>query len=132
MKKIFILFIMILLIVGCGSKKSNNKSIGNDDKDTITYRLGSSDEVLLSDMMTCGDKQIQSKVIFNQDGTASYEFYDCKDDNVILETSSGNYMADDLDITLTNSYGEKLFFEITGNKKIELKDGSNTIRSFTN
>ena len=129
MKKIFILLVITLLLFGCGSKKKNKTT--KPEKTVIDLKLGSSDMTFTEDSLTCGNYQVQSKITFNTDNTVSYEFYDCEDNNIILETSEGNYETADLDVTVTNKYDEKLNFEITDNDTIVLKDGNKNIRTFT-
>ncbi len=132
MKKVVFVLVVCLILVGCGKKSGNNTNGASNNEDSIDLKLGTTDMTFKESIITCGDKQVQSSVSFNTDKKASYEFYDCHDGNVILEASSGNYSTNDLDVILTNSYDEKIKFEITANNKIELKSVNKTIRTFTN
>ena len=99
-----IIISICLLVCSCGSKKTKTDKDTNEDK--IDLQLGTEDMVFTEESLVCGNYNVQSKITFNQDGTASYEFYDCQDNNIILESSEGTYSSDDLEVTLTNNYEE--------------------------
>lgn len=140
MKKGIIIFLvaMSIMMSGCrstsNSTKSNNKS---EPKEEITLELGSESYTFKAETENCGSHQIQSNIIFSnekdEDGNlkGSYAFYECNEDNVNLETASGTYKVNDLDVIFTDSYGQELEFEITSNDTVKLKDGSKNTQTFT-
>lgn len=144
MKKGIIIFLVTIsvIITGCRSRsnmstnnsKNNNKS---EPKEEITLELGNESYTFNAEEQKCGSHQIQSNVVFSnekdEEGNfkGSYALYECNEDNVNLETASGTYKVDDLDVTFIDSYGQELEFEITSDDTVTLKDGSKNSQTFT-
>lgn len=139
MKKLTILLIVILCVIvtGCRSNKNNSTKKTTSPKKEINLELGSESYTFKSSSEDCGEHTIQSSVVFSnekdEDGNlkGTYEFYECHEDNVNLQKATGTYQVDDLDVIFTDSYGQEYNFEITEDDTIVLKEGSETIETFT-
>lgn len=140
MKKVFIGLMLILLLAGCGSKKTTKKIVKEEEPEEIeeiTLQLGGESMTFKEEAITCGNYQIQSNVVFsneqdeNGEYKGSYEFYECNDGNVNLQTALGTYRTNGYNVIFTDSYEQKLNFEITSNNTVVQKDGSSNIRTLT-
>ena len=137
-KKIIILLVMAsIILVGCGCSKKKEVVKPEEEKEEITLKLGDKEQTYKGKSMTCGGHEIQSNVVFsdekdeNGNYKGSYEFYECNDNNVNLQTAEGTYSVDDLEITFIDSYEQQLIFEATDDDTIELKNGSSKEKTFT-
>lgn len=108
MKKILILVMLSFILVGCGCSKkdnNNNENVLNSDigKKDVTYTLE----------VACGDKSANSKVFLSKDKDASYELYECNNNNLRLITGSGTYKYSDDIVTLIDEYDQELELKVT-------------------
>lgn len=131
MKKrlLFTLLVMSLILVGCGKKKQieSTKTNSKTEETKITLTLGSDNYIFKGEATSCGEHTIQSVVTFTNEPSesgfkGSYEFYECNEGNVNLETSNGVYSQDGNIVTFVDSYGQSLNFEITDDNTITIQN----------
>lgn len=137
MKKMLFIIMICLLLVGCGSKKTNSSEEKSDNtkEEKITTELGSENMTFKEKTITCGNYQVQSELFLSSEKDdsgelkGSYKFYECHDDNINLQEASGIYTVDDSTAIFKDTYGETITFELSSNDIIEQKDGSDVIRT---
>ena len=131
MKKrlLFTLLVMSLILVGCGKKKQiePTKTTPKTEEPEITLTLGSDNYIFKGEATSCGDHKIQSVVTLTNEPDelgfkGTYEFYECNEGNVNLETSNGVYSQDGNIVTFVDSYGQSLDFEIINDNTITIQN----------
>ena len=137
-KKLMILLMVVsLVLVGCGCSKKEKVVEPKEEEEEIVLKLGNKEQTYTAKSITCGEHEIQSKVVFSdekdEDGKykGSYELYECNEDNVNLKTAEGTYSVDGAEAIFVDSYGEQLVFEATSDDTLALKEGSKKVETFT-